>query len=81
MCAANPNDNLWLTKATRMDTNGCDMSNDSNRALFWTVGGAVGPHGGKMKNWNFVVMDILEIKSSFLFACRLLRTAIAFSST
>ena len=68
MCTAGPNDNLWLTKATRMDTNGCDMSNDSNRALFWTVGGAVAPHGGKMKNWDFVVMDILEIKI-IIFIC------------
>ena len=33
-----------------MDTNGCDMPNDSNFALFWAIGDVVGPHGGKMKN-------------------------------
>ena len=33
MCNAGPNGNLWLTEATGMDTNGCDMSNDSNFAL------------------------------------------------
>ena len=52
MFTACPNDNLWLTKATRMDTNGCNMLNDSNFALFWTMGGVVGPHGGNMKNWR-----------------------------
>ena len=50
MCTVGPNDNLWLTEATRMVTNGCDMPNDSNFALFWTMGGVVAPHGGKMKN-------------------------------
>ena len=34
MCTAGPNDNLWLTKTTEMDTNGCGMPNDSNFALF-----------------------------------------------
>ena len=68
MCTAGPNGNLWLTKATRMDTNGSDMSNGSNRALFRTVGGTVGPHGGRLKNWDFVVMDILEIKI-IIFIC------------
>ena len=34
MYTADPNDNLCLTKATRMDTNGCDMPNDSNISLF-----------------------------------------------
>ena len=53
MCTVGPNDNLWLTEATRMDTNGCDMPNDSNFALFWTTGDVVGLHGGKMKNWRF----------------------------
>ena len=38
--------------------------------FFWTVGGVVGPHGGKMKNWDFVVMDILEIKI-IIFICLL----------
>ena len=36
-----------------MDNNDCGMPNDSNFALFWTMGGVVGPHGGKMKNWRF----------------------------
>ena len=53
MCTAGPNENLRLTKATGMDTNGCDMTNDSNCALFWRVGDVVGPHGGNMKNWRF----------------------------
>ena len=48
---------LWLKEATRMDTNGCYMPNDSNFALFWTNGGVVGPHGGKMKNWRFCSCD------------------------
>ena len=34
MCNVGPNDNWWLTEATGMDTNGYDMSNDSNFALF-----------------------------------------------
>ena len=53
MCTAGPNDNLWLTEATGMDTNGCDMTNNSTFALFWAAGDVVGPHGGKMKNWRF----------------------------
>ena len=36
-----------------MDKSGCDMPNGSNFALFWTMGGVVGPHGSKMKNWRF----------------------------
>ena len=28
------------------------MPNGSNCALFWTLGGVVGPHGGNMKNWR-----------------------------
>ena len=35
MCTAGPNDNLWLPEATGMDTNGCDMPNDSIFSLFW----------------------------------------------
>ena len=53
MCTAGLNDNLWFTEATGMDTNGCDIPNDSNFALFWTMGSVVGPHGGKMKNMRF----------------------------
>ena len=53
MCTMGPNNNLWLTEAIGMDTNGCGMPNDSNFALFWSMGGFVGPHGGKMKNWRF----------------------------
>ena len=60
----NPNDSFWTTEvtATGMDTNGCDMPNDSKFALFWALGGVVGPHGGNMKNRRFVVVVILEIK-------------------
>ena len=36
--------------------------------LFGQWGGVVGPHGGKMKNWDFVVMNILEIKI-IIFIC------------
>ena len=50
MCMADPNDNLWLSEATGMATNGCDMLNYSNFALFWVIGDIVGPHGGKIKN-------------------------------
>ena len=35
-----------------MDTNGCDMPNDSNFALFGGIGDVVGPHGSNMKNWR-----------------------------
>ena len=47
ICTVGPNDNLWLTENTVMDTNGCDMPNGSNLLLFWTIGDVVGPHGGK----------------------------------
>ena len=50
MCTAGPNDNLWLTEVTWMDTNGCVMPNDSDFALFWAIEGIVGLHGDKMKN-------------------------------
>ena len=53
MCTAGPNDSLWFTEATGMGRNGCGMPNDSNFALFWTVGGVVRPYGGNMKNWRF----------------------------
>ena len=52
MCTAGPNENLWLTKATGMDTNGCDVPNGSHFDLFWAIGGVEGPHGGNMKNWR-----------------------------
>ena len=70
MCTAGPNDNLWLTDTTRMDTNGYEMLNDSSFALFWTTGGVVGPRGSNMKNWKFCVVVIFEIKIS-VFACLL----------
>ena len=47
------NENMWLTEATGMDKNGCDMPNDSNFAAFLTKGGVVGPHGGNIKNLRF----------------------------
>ena len=46
---AGPNDNLWLTEATRVDINGFEMLNDGNFALFQEMGVVVGPHGGEMK--------------------------------
>ena len=36
--------------------------------LFLAIGGVVGPHGGKIKIWYFVLMDILEIKI-IIFIC------------
>ena len=42
MCTTGPNDNLWLTEASEMDMNGCDMLADSNFALFWDNGGYCG---------------------------------------
>ena len=42
MCTAGPNDNLWLTKATRMDKRGCDMPYGSNFTLFLDSGGCCG---------------------------------------
>ena len=47
MFTTGPNDSLWLTEATGMDTNGCNMLNDSNFALFWTVGGGCGSAWGQ----------------------------------
>ena len=53
-----------------MDTNGCDMLNDGNFALFWTMGGVMGPHGDKMKNWRFCSYRKFGIKQSpFALAC------------
>ena len=62
MCTAGPNENLWLTKATRMDTNGCDMPNDSNCAFFGQRGVLWVRMGPNWKITDFVVMAILEIK-------------------
>ena len=50
MCTAGPNDNLWLTEATGMDSNGCDMPNDNNVALFWGNSGCCMSAWSKMKN-------------------------------
>ena len=56
VCTVDQNDNLWLTEATGIDTNGYGMPNISNVALFLTMGGVVGPHGGEMKNWRFCIL-------------------------
>ena len=45
MYTSGPNDNCWLTEVTRMDTNRCDIPNDSNFALVWSIGDTVGSHG------------------------------------
>ena len=47
MCTVGPNDNLWLTEATGMDTNGCDMPNDSNFALVLDNKGCCGSAWGQ----------------------------------
>ena len=52
MCTAGPNDNLWLTKISKMDTNSCDIPNDSIFALFWAIGVVEGPRGGKIEKWR-----------------------------
>ena len=39
-----------------MDKRGCDTAVCQMAVIllsFWTVGGVVGPHGSKMKNWRF----------------------------
>ena len=56
MRTVDPNNNIWLTEATRMDGNDSGMLNDGTFALFWTIGGIVGPRGGKTKNGDFVCM-------------------------
>ena len=53
MCTAGTNTNLGLAEATGMNANGFDMLNDDDFALFWTMGGVVGPREGKTKNWRF----------------------------
>ena len=68
MWTVSPNNNVCVTEATGMNMDGCDMPNDNIFALFWAIGDVVGPHGGKMKNRDFVVMDILEIKT-IVFIC------------
>ena len=47
MCTVGPNDNLWLTEATGMDTNGCDMPTDSNVALILDNRGCRGSAWGQ----------------------------------
>ena len=44
---------FWLIEATGMDANSYDMLNDGNIDFLGNWGGAVGPHGGNMKNWRF----------------------------
>ena len=53
MCTTGPNNNVWLPEATGMDTNGSDVLNGDNFALFLGNGGVVGPPWGKMTNWRF----------------------------
>ena len=53
MCTAGPNTYLGLAEATRMNASGFGMVNDDDFALFWTIGGVVGPRGGKTKKWRF----------------------------
>ena len=50
MCTMSSNNNLRLIEAARMDVNSFDILNDGNFTLFAVMGGAVGPHGGQMKN-------------------------------
>ena len=45
MCNTGPSENLWLTKAIGMNTNGCDMPTDSNFAIF-------------LDNWGVVVLSV-----------------------
>ena len=63
MYTTGPNNSFWLTAATGMDVNGYDMMNDCNFALFRTMGGVVGPHGGKMKIWGFAKHSVFGEKT------------------
>ena len=56
MCTVGPNDNLWLTEATGMDTNGCDMPNDSNFALVLDNRGCCGSAWGQ--NEEFEILQL-----------------------
>ena len=48
ICAlGGPNNNFWLTEATGMDANGCDMPSDGNFALFVDNGGCCGSAWGQ----------------------------------
>ena len=47
MCTVGPNDNLWLTEATGIDANGCDMLNAGNFSHIWTIGGCCGSTCGQ----------------------------------
>ena len=50
MCPFGPINNLWLTYATEMDTNGCDMpNNDSSSALCLGNKGCCGSAWGQNK--------------------------------
>ena len=68
MCITGPNMNLRLTKATRMDINGCGMPNDSSRSLFGQWGVLWVHMGAKWRIGDFVIMVILEIKTT-IFTC------------
>ena len=47
MFTLGPNNNLWLTEATGMDKNGCDMLNDSKFAFFLDNWGCRGSAWGQ----------------------------------
>ena len=65
-----------------MDTNSCDMPDDSNVALFWTVGGVVGPHGDRTKSLRVCCYGNFGDKNHrFYLPARVPRGAIAFSGT
>ena len=59
---------LLSTEVTSINTNGYGEQNDTNFALFWPTRGIVGPQGGKSRVGGFVVMVILEIKTT-VFTC------------
>ena len=52
MWTAGPNNSFWLTEATGMDANSCDMLNGANFALFLNNRGCYGSTWGKTKNWR-----------------------------
>jgi hypothetical protein len=56
MFTLGPNNNLWLTEATGMDTNGCDMLNDSKFAFFLDNWGCRGSAWGQNQE-----LEILEL--------------------
>ena len=61
-----PNGNLWLTEATEIDVNDCDILNDGNLFFVWLIGYVVIPpeKNGGLKVL-YIVMPVLEKNHCF----------------